>query len=204
MNDVADKYQAIADRLASGGWIIVPNFLSEELTRSLRTEAQGLFRDGAFRAAGVGKGESWRLVPEIRNDQVLWLSEPFSVAQTRYLAELECLRLAINRALYLGLWGFEGHYALYTPGSRYRRHLDQFNFAKQRRVTCIVYLNDDWHPEHGGQLRLYLDGEKETPARDVLPSGGTLACFLSDSFYHEVLPATRERLSVTGWFLARE
>jgi SM-20-related protein len=32
---------------------------------------------------------------------------------------------------------------------------------------------------------------------NVLPRGGTLACFLSDRFYHEVLSATRERLSVT-------
>jgi SM-20-related protein len=34
----------------------------------------------------------------------------------------------------------------------------------------------------------------------VLPEGGTLVCFLSDRFHHEVLPARRERLSVTGWF----
>jgi SM-20-related protein len=204
MNDAPGKYQIIAERLAVDGWVIVPNFVSEELAQSLRNEALSLYRDGAFRAAGVGKGESWKLVPEIRNDQVLWLTKPFSDVQARYLAELEMLRLAINRTLFLGLWDFEGHYTLYAPGSRYQRHLDQFNYAKQRRVTCIAYLNDNWRPEDGGQLRIYLHGEKETPFLDVLPGSGTFACFLSDGFYHEVLPATRERLSVTGWFRTRE
>ena len=33
-----------------------------------------------------------------------------------------------------------------------------------------------------------------------MPEGGTLVCFLSDRFHHEVLPARRERLSITGWF----
>ena len=39
--------------------------------------------------------------------------------------------------------------------------------------------------------------------RDVLPEGGTLVCFLSQRFWHEVLPARRERLSLTGWFRGR-
>jgi SM-20-related protein len=28
-------------------------------------------------------------------------------------------------------------------------------------------------------------------------------CFLSERFEHEVLPATRERLSIAGWFRRR-
>jgi len=204
VNEANDKYQAIAQRLAGEGWIVVPNFVSEELARSLRAEALDLYRDGAFRAAGVGKGENRKLVSEIRSDHVLWLNEPYSAAQARYLAELEQLRLAINRTLFLGLWDFEGHYAMYAPGAHYARHLDQFNHAKQRRVTCITYLNENWRPEDGGQLRIYLDGENPAPCHDVSPTLGTLVCFLSDGFYHEVLPSTRERLSVTGWFRTRE
>jgi SM-20-related protein len=37
----------------------------------------------------------------------------------------------------------------------------------------------------------------------VQPEGGTLACFLSADFEHEVLPAARPRLSLTGWFRRR-
>ena len=35
---------------------------------------------------------------------------------------------------------------------------------------------------------------------DLLPEGGSLVVFLSAGFEHEVLPATRERMSITGWF----
>jgi SM-20-related protein len=55
-------------------------------------------------------------------------------------------------------------------------------------------------PEHGGQLRMYLD---ESAEHDVVPTGGCLVVFLSGDIPHEVLPATRERLSLTGWFRRR-
>jgi SM-20-related protein len=55
-------------------------------------------------------------------------------------------------------------------------------------------------PEHGGQLRMYLDKDAQY---DVVPTGGCLVVFLSGEVPHEVLPATRERLSLTGWFRRR-
>ncbi|MFT6394425.1 MAG: SM-20-related protein [Methylophilaceae bacterium] len=39
---------------------------------------------------------------------------------------------------------------------------------------------------------------------DILPKSGRIVLFLSAKFWHEVLPATRERLSLTGWFRTRE
>jgi SM-20-related protein len=111
--------------------------------------------------------------------------------------------LAINRELFLGLFDFEGHMAIYPPGSFYRKHLDQFQDVAQRKVSAILYLNDGWQAEDGGQLRIYLEESADSDSIDVLPRGGTLVCFLSERFYHEVLPATRERLSVTGWFRVR-
>jgi SM-20-related protein len=39
---------------------------------------------------------------------------------------------------------------------------------------------------------------------DVLPQGGRLLTFLSERFEHEVLPAHRERISLTGWFRRRD
>jgi SM-20-related protein len=66
-------------------------------------------------------------------------------------------------------------------------------------LSCIVYLNDAWDARDGGALRLHLRGG----ARDVLPVGGTLVAFLSDRVEHEVLAATRERLSVAAWFRRR-
>jgi SM-20-related protein len=34
----------------------------------------------------------------------------------------------------------------------------------------------------------------------VTPLMGTIAIFLSEEFPHEVLPATRDRFSIAGWF----
>jgi SM-20-related protein len=38
---------------------------------------------------------------------------------------------------------------------------------------------------------------------DVAPIGGTFVTFLSAEYEHEVLPARRERASLTGWFTTR-
>jgi len=66
-------------------------------------------------------------------------------------------------------------------------------------ISCAIYLIQDWTPADGGALRIYDD----ELVRDVLPIAGTMVCFLSDRFEHEVLPATRERLALTGWFRRR-
>jgi SM-20-related protein len=94
--------------------------------------------------------------------------------------------------------------ALYPPGSFYRKHLDQFRGATHRKVSAILYLNPDWSPADGGELRLYLAPSGEGDHLDIAPLGGTLVTFLSDRFHHEVLPTRRERRSLTGWFRVRE
>ena len=113
---------------------------------------------------------------------------------------MDSLREAMNRGLYLGLEDFESHFALYPPGAFYLKHVDRFRDDDRRMVSAVIYLNDDWLPEHGGQLRMYLAEDVE---HDVVPIGGCLVVFLSGEVPHEVLPATRERLSLTGWFRRR-
>ncbi len=196
--------ERIARELAEAGWSVCAEFLPREQIAALAGELRGRFADGEFHAAGIGGGTQHRLLPEIRSDRIHWLDETAqTTAQAPYFAALEALRLAINRELFLGLFDFEGHMAIYPPGSFYRKHLDQFQDVAQRKVSAILYLNDGWQAEDGGQLRIYLEESADSDSIDVLPRGGTLVCFLSERFYHEVLPATRERLSVTGWFRVR-
>jgi len=207
MNPEADsKLEVIVNALEKDGWCVVPGFLEPSLWRAMAAEAQAMYADGAFRQAGVGRKQSFVIRPEIRNDRVLWL-DPASPTQVQaeYLARMECLRQRINRELQLGLFGFESHYALYPAGSFYRRHLDQFRGAGRRTVSCILYLNENWQPAEGGALRVYVPLADNTPVPvethfDLLPEGGSLVVFLSAEYEHEVLPATRERLSITGWF----
>lgn len=197
--------ERIARALAEAGWAVYENFLPAMQIRALADEARGRFAHGEFHAAGVGRGVRRQYQPEIRSDHVLWLDDTApTAAQEPYFDALENLRVAINRKLFLGLFRFEGHLAIYPPGSFYRRHLDQFAGDARRTLSAILYLNDDWRAEDGGHLRIYLDDADDGAHVDVAPQGGTLACFLSERFYHEVLPARRERLSVTGWFRLRD
>lgn len=191
----------VAEALASRGWCAAPGFLDPQETARLARECLNRWRGGEFRHARIGHGRTLQLRPEIRNDHVNWLNPAHpSRAQRRYFEALERLRLAINGRLYLGLFEFEGHFTVYPPGASYQRHLDQFAGVRQRAVSCILYLNEGWQAVDGGALRLYLEGDR---TEDVLPTGGTLVSFLSDRFEHEVLPARRERLSITGWFRTR-
>ncbi len=190
----------LIDDLAAKGWAQRHLILPQALTRELAAECRKRAHRGELSAAGVGRGSAQQLQEGIRGDHIQWLEPGQSEASDRYLELMDELRLALNRALFLGLEDFECHFALYAPGAFYLRHLDRFRDDDRRTVSAVFYLNEDWQAEQGGALRLYpADGSEH----DVLPQAGTLALFLSADMPHEVLPATRERLSLTGWFRRR-
>jgi SM-20-related protein len=188
----------IVDDLAEQGWSLQPLFAPTALTLELAEECRRRAARGALIPAGVGKAQEVR--EGIRGDRIEWLDPGQSAACDRYLALLDELRLTLNRGLFLGLEDYESHFALYPPGAFYQKHLDRFRDDDRRAVSVVLYLNPDWQPEHGGALRLYLaDGS----TRDIAPRAGSLVAFLSAEMLHEVLPTTRERLSLTGWFRRR-
>ena len=190
------------DQLARSGVAVVRDFLPGPGIAALRDEALGRDARGDLQRAGVGRAATRMVRDDIRGDRILWLDDGSPTPAQRALQlALESLRTAVNRELGLGLWSFEGHYALYPPGARYARHRDRFRDDDARVVSCILYLNDGWRAGDGGALRLHLaDGQ----TRDLLPEGGTLVAFLAARFEHEVLPATRPRLAVAGWFRTRD
>jgi SM-20-related protein len=193
------------ESLCDRGFAVVPDFVAGDVARALREHALALDAQGAFRPAGVGRGDARTERSDVRGDRILWLDETMPAAVERPLIDaLSTLRERVNAALYLGLWDFEAHYALYPPGAFYARHRDRFaanrSGASSRVLSFVVYLNEVWRPGDGGALRLHLDDGVQL---DVLPQRGTLACFLAERFEHEVLPAIRARLAVTGWFRQR-
>ena len=190
----------LLDDLAEQGWAIVANALPADLTLELAQECRARENQGALQPAGVGRGSAHGVQEGVRGDHIQWLEPGQCAAGDRYLAMLDDLRGQLNQALYLGLEDYEGHFALYPPGTFYQKHLDRFRDDDRRAVSAVFYLNSDWLPEQGGALRLYLADGREL---DVLPEAGTLVLFLSADLPHEVLPATRERLSLTGWLRRR-
>lgn len=190
----------IVDDLATRGWSQQKLFVPQSLTLALADECRRRAGQGALAPAGVGRGEAQQISEGIRGDRIQWLEPGQAACCDQYLALFDELRLAINRSLYLGLEDYESHFALYPSGAFYQKHLDRFRDDDRRAVSAVFYLNPDWQAEQGGALRLYLaDGS----THDVLPEAGTLVVFLSADLPHEVLPATRERLSLTGWFRRR-
>ncbi len=191
---------SIASDIASRGYSVCRQFLDRPGLRALRAECLRLHAAGGFRPAGVGKAGQ-RMAAE-RADEIAWLGpERSGPALAAAIRQFEALRVALNRELYLGLWEFECHFAHYPPGAFYRRHRDRLQLDFRRALSCVIYLNDSWVLEDGGVLRIYLDASDRSI--DVEPFGGTLVCFLSEQFEHEVLPVARSRWSMTGWFRTR-
>ena len=188
-----------AASLAHSGWAVLPDFLPPGAIANLRAESQLLHRNGHFRPAGIGHGGE--LHADVRGDEVFWFDAETAPLAARLARErFEVLRRAINAANYLGLHEFEGHYAVYPAGTGYAKHMDGFRAGNLRAVSLVLYLNDAWSETDGGELMLYPACQVDIK---VTPQGGTLVCFLSETMPHEVLPARRTRLSLTGWFRRR-
>jgi len=192
---------SVCDAIVEDRVAIVPDFLPAPIVEALAGEARRRDAAGEFRPARVGRGEHRVERGDVRGDRTLWLDEwAPAPAEATLWSTLARLRVAVNRATVLGLFDFEGHYALYPPGAFYQRHRDRFRDDDVRVLSCVLYLNFGWTPADGGVLRIFL-GSGEI--REVMPVAGTFVCFRSERYEHEVLPAQRERLAVTGWFLRR-
>lgn len=195
-----EHHRRIVDAIHDHGWSEQDNFLPPDLTLALALECAALAAAGTLTMARVGHGAARSLQRDVRGDRIQWLEAGQSEARDRYLAIMEMLRIALNRGLFLGLEEYESHFAYYAPGASYLRHRDQFRDDDSRTVSIIVYLNTDWLPEHGGALRLHPEGLN---TKDISPVGSRITVFLSADMLHEVLPATRDRMSLTGWFRRR-
>jgi len=193
----AEIVSRVVFELGRASYCVCPGFLSPPLLEGLQQDFMRRYGAKEFVRAGIGKAESRSIDDSIRHDEILWLESATDLAQTRLFTQLDDLKIAFNRQLFLGLTDLEIHYASYPPGGFYQRHLDSFAKENARVVSLVIYLNENWQPAHGGQLRLHLENGTSL---DVDPIGGTMVCFLSREIEHEVLPSSAQRKSLAGWF----
>ena len=186
-------------QLAETGWAVVHDIAPASLTHALLAEARALHAENALKAASVGRAEDRQLDRTVRRDRIFWISRN-SPAQAQFLDLMETIRQEVNRTLFLGLFFFEAHIAVYEPGGFYARHKDAFKGARNRILSMVYYLNEDWPSDGGGELAIYADDLTAAPAALVSPTGGCMALFLSEDIPHEVLASRRNRYSIAGWF----
>ena len=193
-------HERIANNLATTGWYVGDSIFAAELSVRLAQRARFLADTHELHQARVGHHAGLQANAQLRSDHTRWLSHAPDDASERDATEaVNRLRAHLNEALFLGAQEAELHFARYAQGAFYRRHRDRFRDDDARLVSLVFYLNDDWLDDAGGELLLYADDDSGAVAARVQPRAGTMLCFLSERFPHEVLPATRERYSLTGW-----
>jgi SM-20-related protein len=190
-----DKFEALITDILEQQYATLESFISPELTAGLRHELVQNFEKGIMKPAGIGQRFSFKQNLDIRGDVIFWLEKEHNAAEKAFLEQVEQFITYLNSSCYTGINAYEFHFALYEAGSFYRRHLDQFKSDQGRKYSLIIYLNDAWEAEDGGQLVLY----PTTVPVEIQPEGGRVVFFKADEVEHEVKPAIRPRMSIAGW-----
>jgi len=187
-------YEKITDALVNDGYIIIEDALETELSQKLLHLAQ---QENNYKEAGISSSDALHLDKQRRRDKIVWLDEDGG-AISEFLFFTEGLREYLNRSLYLGLTYYEAHFAHYEKGDFYEKHLDAFKNSKNRIVTTVYYLNENWCECDGGELLIY--DKNDTFFKKVIPKKNTLVVFMSEEFPHAVAAAKKDRYSIAGWF----
>ncbi|WP_240615473.1 2OG-Fe(II) oxygenase [Alteromonas facilis] len=190
-------FEAIACDLESQGYSIRPGAMPDDIAHML-LECQQSLNQSEYNDAGIGRRDDYLKNDFVRTDEICWITGG-SEAGRRWLDWASDLQQYLNRRLFLGLFSFESHFAHYAPGHYYKRHYDAFRGEMNRVLSLVAYLNPGWALNEGGELVLYENDEDKTGTK-VVPLFGTVVVFLSESFPHEVLPASRDRHSIAGWY----
>lgn len=196
-------FELISNDLVSKGYSIRPYALPETLTTLLLQHIAEL-PDENFKRAGIGRAKDHIVNDFIRTDEICWITDR-SDAGRAWIKWTKLLQAYLNKRLFLGLFSFESHFSHYAKGDFYKKHKDAFKGEDNRVLSVVVYLNQNWSADDGGELIIY-DNQVFTSSNVddsrvvVTPSFGTIVVFLSEEFPHEVLPAMRDRYSIAGWF----
>lgn len=174
---------------------VVDNFISANEVTTLVQKINLLSENKQLKQAGIGKNAEHLTNTDIRSDYIYWLDENDTDLQSLFFHFITELTQALNRRFYLGLKEHEFHLALYPPGSFYKKHRDAFKSDDARKITVLLYLNQNWKHEDGGELILYKD---DNSSLTIEPLGGRLLVFESE-MEHEVLLSKANRYSLTGW-----
>lgn len=201
--------QSIAIRLASEGFAIVDNIISCENAALLRSEVDRLaFREllvpnethlvhghtaqrVKLRKRNIFEAEIHRLgdadreaVPNlVRLEQDMTICSLLNVYWPKLTLRHQSLKAQWNE-------GDSGCFPI---------HVDSSSEIDSRKVTALLYLNENWDAKgDGGQLRIY-GGASGRSRNDVAPARGRLVLMSATKTMHRVLPCHKGRYALTLW-----
>lgn len=186
----------IADALVDKGYLFLTDLVPPHISQVLLEKIQ-LTQAHELKAASVGRGAEQQLNPEIRRDRIQWLEE-HNEPDAQYLELMTQLKNGLNRRLFMGLFDYESHYAVYQPGAFYKKHVDALKGSQNRILTTVFFLNPDWKATDCGELIIYDEANNELER--IAPKMGHFVIFLSERFPHEVSQTLAQRNSIAGWF----
>jgi SM-20-related protein len=210
-----NKTGGVLESLAQDQILVMDGFFPRSQWQRWAQTARDRKNQGLFRESKIGRGLQNQRSEKVRGDSTLWI-DPADGAVADFFAWTQEFQRRAQQEFFLPLRSSEIHFAHYPVGSHYDAHYDQSPqrdlVRGQRIVTFILYLNDHWKNEDGGELVVYppvlddqtlteevVDKEVQNPIH-ILPIGGRLVMFMSDLLLHEVRICHAERMSLTGWF----
>ncbi|MGJ8591573.1 MAG: 2OG-Fe(II) oxygenase [Aquaticitalea sp.] len=198
-------YEGIIENIISQKYAIVEDFFAADEVSILRQSLLEKHEEDAFKKAAIGNCVNETIVKSIRGDVILWIDElQANHAENLFFDKINNLVTYLNKTCFLGILHKEFHYALYPTGTFYKRHIDTFQNDDRRKLSFVCYLNDeDWQPENGGELVLYLNENGLEKEKTIYPFPGRVVIFESQIIEHEVKPVNTQRLSITGWLKTR-
>jgi len=164
----------------------------------IRSFLESKMEEDEFSKAGIGTQQAYQVDTSIRGDFVYWLDLPRDEEMRPFFMLAEEVVRNLNRLCFLSLSGFEFHLAHYPSGAFYKRHVDQFRERRNRLISVVIYLNDNWQPGDGGELKIFQPEDREVR---VEPIARRCVMFKSDVVEHEVAETRVSRYSLTGWLL---
>jgi SM-20-related protein len=198
-------YEKIISGLLEDNYCVVENFFNLEEVGLLRKTLLDKYEKDDFKRAAIGNRTNENIERSVRGDFILWINEADAgESELIFFNKLNSLIEYLNKTCFLGILQKEFHYALYTEGTFYKRHLDTFQNDDRRKLSLVCYLNDeDWKPENGGELVIYKEENGIEVAKNIYPLPGRMVIFESQMLEHEVKPVKTTRLSITGWLKTR-
>lgn len=185
------------DELAERDFVIVDDFISDELYRTIMQFFHKMENEEKLQKAGIGSSGEFRITSAIRGDFIYWLDRSRDTEMAPFFGLMDELNYNLRRYCYLSLSDSEFHIAKYPAGTHYNKHLDQFQERSNRQITVLIYLNENWKQGDGGELKIYRDEGNII----IEPIAKRLLLFKSDCVEHEVLTTHVPRYSLTGWLL---